>query len=111
MHKNLKHTFISYTVRDGLINNDTLSRIKTYFENFGTSFIDLLDNDSHLKQERVFMEIEKADSFVLLKTPQILNSPWVLKEIAKAKSLSLPIIDLNLKEIEEIAATNNVYKK
>ncbi len=110
MQKNSKHTFISYTVRDGFINNDILGRIKTYFENFGTSFIDLLDNDSHSKQERVFMEIEKADSFVLLKTPQIMNSPWVLKEIEKAKSQCLPIINLNLKEIEEITATNNVYK-
>lgn len=59
MHKKLKHTFISYTVRDGLINNDTLSRIKTYFENFGTSFIDLLDNDSYLKQERVLWKLRK----------------------------------------------------
>jgi hypothetical protein len=111
MRNEQKHTFISYTVRDGYINYDILGRVKTYFENFGSSFIDLLDNDSQLKQERIITEIEKAHSFVLLKTPQVMNSPWVLKEIDKAKSLCLPINSLEIEEIEKITATNNVYTK
>ena len=111
MRTKTNHTFISYTIRDGYITFDILSRIKTYFEKFGTTFIDLLDNDSLAKQDRILDEINIADSFILLNTPAINDSPWVAKEIEKAESRQLSIIELTINEIEKIKATNNVYKK
>lgn len=111
MRLNNKHTFISYTTRDGYITSDVLGRVKTYFEKTGSTFIDILDNDSQLKQERVYNELEKADLFVLLNTPAIRDSKWVIKEIEIAKNRCMNIISLGIDEIEEITATNNVYTK
>jgi len=101
------HTFICYTIRDGYLTNDILRRVKTHFEKFGTTFIDILDNDSLLKQERIFNEIELANSFVLLNTPSIMESPWVAKEIEKAEQEKLEIINLTVDDIEKISTTNN----
>lgn len=102
------HTFVSYTIRDGLVNRELLTKIKTFYERFGSVFVDLLDNNSLNKQDRIFQEIEKADLLVLIKTPSIYKSPWVNLEIEKASLKKIPIEHLDIKQIKKITATNNL---
>lgn len=104
------HTFISYTLRDGYITKDILQRIKQHFDKYGTSFVDLLDNDSSLIQDRIFDELNKADTFVLLETPETLNSPWVSIEIEKAKDRKLTIRNLSIDDIKNITSSTIASK-
>jgi hypothetical protein len=103
-----KHIFISYTTRDGYLTKENLGKIKAFYEKSGSTFVDIIDNNSELKQERVYNELHKADIFVLLKTPEINNSKWVNKEIKIAKRRLLNINYLELDEIKKITAANTV---
>lgn len=97
----MTHYFISYTVRDGSITKEILKSIKKYYGQFGTSFIDMLDNESKEKQIRVYEELEKADIFILIKTPGISQSNWVQEEIRKAKQYKIPINEIVLSDLEK----------
>jgi hypothetical protein len=95
------HHFISYTVRDGVITEDILKRVKKYYNQFGTTFIDLLDNDSEEKQSRVYYELEKSDVLILIKTPGITDSNWVKKELKRANEQNIPINEIDLTDLNQ----------
>lgn len=77
--------FISYTTRDGAINLKKLKMIeKKMIEKI---YIDLLHNNSRYPQLRVFIELFKASSLLVIKTEKTFSSPWVRIEILTAKLL------------------------
>lgn len=91
--------FISYTIRDEIINVDFLLNIERRINAIGSPFIDLLHNDSLNKQARVFNELMNSDIFILLKTKEILNSEWVEKEISLANKIKIPIFEFEYEQL------------
>lgn len=88
---NKEHLFISYTTRDGIIRIKDLIFIDKLFSTQFKTYIDLLHNDSTDKQRRVLKELKFADKMLVILTPKIFTSPWVIKEIKYATKYSLPI--------------------
>ena len=52
--------FCSYTLRDGLVTIEKLRKLKELISKYADCYIDILDNDSIDKQERVVEELNKA---------------------------------------------------
>ena len=94
--------FISYTIKDKEISFDSLSSISRKLKHIGNVYIDIINNDSINKQERVFSEFDNSDIVMLLITPNVYKSKWVIIELERAKERSIPIISFTLKEIETL---------
>lgn len=94
--------FISYTIKDKEISFDSLSSISRKLKHIGNVYIDIINNDSINKQERVFYELDNSDIVMLLITPNVYKSKWVIIELERAKERSIPIISFTLKEIETL---------
>lgn len=91
--------FISYTMKDNEITKSTLERIRKVFLPKGKVYIDILDNDSDNKQERVINELDNSDVFVLIETKLVYDSEWVQIEIERAKARNIEIQILSVAEI------------
>jgi hypothetical protein len=92
------NVFVSYTTRDNFINRDSLVQLSRVLSKFGDSFIDLIDNDSENKQERVETELEKADFVLLLRSGSVKHSKWVSWELNRAKEKGIPCIGVDIRE-------------
>lgn len=86
--------FVSYTFRDNLINKVMLEELSNLLNDFGSPFIDILNNNSTNKQKRIEYEILMCDIFLLLITPSINNSNWVKIEKDLARKYKKNILEL-----------------
>lgn len=93
--------FISYTIKDKEISIYKLKNISKKLKQIGYVYVDLINNDSVNKQARVFQELDNSNVVILIISPNIYQSQWVLKELERAKEKSIPIIPLTIKEIEK----------
>lgn len=91
--------FVSYTTRDHEISIDFLEYVSTKFKQIAYVYVDLINNDSFNKQQRVFDELDNSDILILLLSPNVYKSEWVLQEIDRAKQNFIPILSLTLYEI------------
>lgn len=94
--------FISYTIKDKEISLNSLSSISKKLRHIGNVYIDIINNDSINKQERVFYELDNSDIVMLIITPNVYKSKWVTIELERAKKKSIPIVPFTLKEIEAL---------
>lgn len=81
--------FVSYTTRDSIINKDSLVSLLHVISTLGKPFIDLIHNDSPMKQARVKLELQSSSVLLLLDTASIEQSHWVQWEIEMAKSCGI----------------------
>lgn len=79
--------FVSYTTRNNEVTTDSLVDFSNKINAYGKVFIDLLDNNSTDKQERIINELEKSDLLILIKSLSSLNSEWVKFELETANKL------------------------
>ena len=63
--------FCSYTLRDGLVTIEKLRKLKELISKSADCYIDILDNDSIDKQERVVEELSKAQLVLVLMSPDL----------------------------------------
>lgn len=90
--------FVSYTTRDSHINREFLSVISSIVSNFGSSYIDLLDNHAVDKQAHVETMLNETDVLLLLASSSINESQWVHWELTQAKKLKVKIIEVSVKQ-------------
>ncbi|WP_122725946.1 TIR domain-containing protein [Pseudomonas canadensis] len=83
--------FVSYTTRDSIINKDSLASLLNIISTLGKPFIDLIHNDSPMKQARVKSELQNSSLLLLLETASVEQSHWVQWEIEMAKSCGIPV--------------------
>ena len=103
--------FCSYTLRDGLITIEKLKRIKELISQSAACYVDILDNDSIDKQERVVEELGKAQLLLVLKSPDLKKSAWVKEEFRIANEKKIPIVEINIEQITEIHEILSCYEK
>ncbi len=84
--------FISYTMRDGIIEIIFLKRIKAFYsiKNIDT-YIDVLDNTATNKQKFVIENLCSSNKLILIETIGSYDSKWVLKELEIASKRNIPI--------------------
>lgn len=98
--------FVSYTIRDKEITVDFLRKFSLYLQKKGEVYIDLIDNDSFNKQERVLTELEDSDVLILIETKSIYESKWVNIELKRAEFLKKEIRILSLDDIKRLIGIN-----
>lgn len=91
--------FISYTTKDQEITLHSLSKISIKLEQIGYVYVDLINNNSLNKQKRVFDELDNSDVLILLISPSVYKSKWVIKEIERANQQLIPIIPFTINEM------------
>lgn len=94
--------FCSYTLKDGLLTIDKLKEIKSELSVIAQTYIDILDNDSANKQERVVRELKNSNLLLVLMTPKIKESVWVDTEYRIAKENNIPILEVDANHIDKI---------
>jgi hypothetical protein len=102
--------FVSYTLRDACVTVEKLRALKRQLPLGYDSFVDIIDNDSEDKQERVDYELEHCKKMLLVKSENIQNSDWVRHELFKAWSLKLPIEEISTDiRISETMSRHRVF--
>lgn len=94
--------FCSYTLKDDLLTIDRLKEIKSELSVIAHTYIDILDNDSANKQERVVRELKNSNLLLVLMTPKIKESAWVDMEYRIAKENNIPILEIDANRIDRI---------
>ena len=74
-------------------------------------YIDILDNDSIDKQERVVEELSKAQLVLVLMSPDLKKSAWVKEEYRIANEKNIPIVEININHINDIQRVLSNYEK
>lgn len=83
--------FVSYTVRDGLVEAAKLRQLAKRLEEFSHPYIDLLEHRCGGHQPSVWKALQRADALLLCATPCLFRSPWVVQEWLAAKRRRLPV--------------------
>ena len=103
--------FCSYTLRDGLVTIEKLRKLKELISKSADCYIDILDNDSIDKQERVVEELNKAQLVLLLMSPDLKKSVWVKEEYRIANEKKIPIVEININHINDLQEILSNYEK
>jgi hypothetical protein len=89
--------FVSYTLRDGVLNQESLQKIGSALDGYGETYIDVLHNRSSDRQARVIQELNAASALVACITDGFFRSEWVQLELQIAAMRTIPIIVLDLR--------------
>ena len=95
-HVKRNKVFISYTLQDSIIDRDLLSKVYEDISPQLDVFIDLINNDSSDKQNRVMSELRTSQYLCVLETPSTGQSVWVKKEVEEAINRHIPIYHVPL---------------
>lgn len=102
--------FVCYTQRDPEITEDLLLAYKRQQLLNVDTFVDVLDNDSCNRQERVNAELYAADDVHLINSPSALDSFWVQYELRIARALGKPVKDVYPSSIPKIKETMTKHR-
>ena len=102
--------FVCYTQRDLEITEDLLLAYKRQQPLNVDTFVDVLDNDSCNRQERVNAELYVADDVHLINSPSALDSFWVQYELRIARALGKPVKDVYPSSIPKIKETMTKHR-
>ena len=103
--------FCSYTLRDGLVTIEKLRKLKELISKSADCYIDILDNDSIDKQERVVEELNKAQLVLVLMSPDLKKSVWVKEEYRIANEKKIPIVAININHSNDLQEILSNYEK
>jgi hypothetical protein len=84
--------FVSYTLRDGLLDINTLRSLEADLMCTGNPYIDVLHNRSTRPQEHVMEMLSQASILLAFVTPAFFSSPWVRVELVTAIRRRMPIV-------------------
>jgi len=101
--------FVSYTLKDNFITFSLLENLSCRINRLANCYVDILDNDSKNKQERVIKELKSANAIIIIETPNVYKSDWVLFEIDIAIKRKIPIITIHYSKLLELA-DNELYR-
>lgn len=94
--------FISYTTRDEEITIDLLQSLSAELGKSGQVFVDIIDNDSLDKQERVISELDSSDTLILIESKSIYESKWVAIELERAEAKKISIKKIKIEDLSNI---------
>lgn len=103
--------FVSYTTRDSHINKEFLANVSDIISSFGSPYIDLLDNYAIDKQAHVETMLQSSDLVILLSSKLINESQWVHWELAQAKKLNIPILEICVKENNKDKVQKEIFSR
>ena len=87
--------FVSYTLKDGILNIPKLRQIESFLSRYGTPYIDLLHNNIQAHPSHVISALKQSSILCAYLTPEFLNSKWVRLELALAYRNNIPLLWIN----------------
>ncbi len=88
--------FVSYTLRDGVLNMSKLRQIETFLSQYGNPYIDLLHNNIQAHPSCVISALKQSSILCAYVTPGFLNSKWVQFELSLAQKYDIPLLWCNV---------------
>ena len=104
--------FVSYTLKDPEVTTNLLYAYKRQQPLNVDTFVDVLDNDSVSRQDRVNAELYAADDLHLINSPSVLASIWVQYElhIARREGKTIKYIQpSSITKIQETMTKHRVF--
>lgn len=87
--------FVSYTRRDGHIDEFLLRRLKAHLGNTFEPFVHAVEEKSVVSEQfSVMRALFRCHLILLIESPGVRDSPWVRLELALGRLLLRPIIKL-----------------
>lgn len=90
--------FISYTLRDNILNINSLNNLNVCLQPYCTPFIDIIHNKSFERQIKVIDELLCSKMLILLNTIGSRKSKWVNTELELATKYKIPIFEVIIRE-------------
>jgi len=90
------NVFVSYTLRDSIVTEEYLRTVSDTVAEFAKPFVDIIHNEADDKQGYVMEQLDRSNLVLLITTSSITTSKWVMAEVNRAKSKSIPIIRIPL---------------
>lgn len=87
--------FVSYTLRDNILNIPKLRSISSILYLIGNPYIDILHNKSKDPQNHVIDKLINSSILISCITPSFFQSEWVQLELKIAKDKNIPIVEFN----------------
>lgn len=103
-------SFVSYTLKDPEVTMDLLLAYKRQQPLNVDTFVDVLDNDSISRQDRVNAELYAADDIHLINSPSVLTSTWVKYELYIAQKEGKPVKYVQPSSITKIQDTMTKHR-
>lgn len=103
--------FVSYTTRDTYINKELLDKVSNIVSELGSPYVDLLHNNSLDKQAYVESMLKSSDVVLLLSSDSIDKSKWVNWELAQAKKIKIPIVEVCAKKFASANFVLNIFSE
>lgn len=108
--KSFMKVFVSYTLKDPEVTRDLLLAYKRQQPFNIDTFVDVLDNDSVSRQDRVTSELFSADEIHLINSPSVLKSTWVQYELNIAREEGIPVKYIHPSTITKIQHTMTKHR-
>ena len=105
---NLMRIFVSYTLRDRVLNPLLLADLDSLISQVGIPYIDILHNNSPHPQKYVMRMLNESSIFFACVTPLFHQSEWVRLELTTACRLGLPIIALDCRSLASSGNLNEL---
>jgi hypothetical protein len=102
--------FVSYTTRDKEITIGMLRAFSEFLKKSGEVFIDIIDNNSMDKQNRVIAELDSSDILLLIETKSTYFSTWVIIEIERATLKQIPIRKISFHDLNQIISCEKTFE-
>lgn len=102
--------FVSYTLNDPEVTKDLLLAYKRQQPLNVDTFVDVLDNDSVSRQDRVTAELYASDDVHLINSPSVLKSTWVQYEMQIARDEGIPVKYIQPSSITKIQRTMTKHR-
>ena len=95
------NVFVSYTRRDGNVSDEILQRLHDHLAKVCNPFIHTVASSrlSH-QQFGVIRALMRSHLVVLIESPALYRSPWVLFELALSRLRLTPLIRLRIADLE-----------
>jgi hypothetical protein len=94
------NVFVSYTIRDGMVTTALLYRLHTYLSGMCRPFIHAVEKRNlSCQQLGVLRALLRADMILLIVSPAVRRSRWVMLELWLGHLLLRPVIRLNASDL------------
>lgn len=102
--------FVSYTLKDPEVTKDLLLAYKRQQPLNVDTFVDVLDNDSVSRQDRVTAELYESDDIHLINSTSVFSSIWVQYELQIAREEGIPVKYIHPSTITKIQRTMTKHR-
>jgi hypothetical protein len=101
MNTNSTKIFVSYTLRDGLVTDKILQYLYCNLAEVSSPFIHLIEEkNTNCGQLRLLKMLLSSHLLILIESPLVYRSPWVLLELFFCRLKFMPILKIKTEELK-----------